>query len=86
MPGLRREGAFFAECPSKNRPPLGGAVKSGPKSQPEGSRKKSGRGTKRSAKVLVVAGTKTQDDSPATDSETDSSEAKEPAGNGDDLL
>ena len=84
--GCGGKGHFLAECPSKNQPPLGGAVKSGPKSQPEGSRKKSGRGTKRSAKALVAAGTKTQDDSSATDSESDSIEAKESAGNGDDLL
>ena len=84
--GCGGKGHFLAKCPSKNRPPLGGTVKSGSKGQAEGFRKKSGRGTKRSAKALVAVGTKIQDNSSSTESESDSTEAKEPAGNGDDLL
>ena len=82
--GCGGKGHFLVECPSKSRPVSGGAVKS--KGPTGGARKKSDRGTKRSAKVLVAAGTKSSDTSSLSGSESDSTETKEPAGNGDDLL
>ena len=84
--GCGGKGHFLAECPSKTRPPSGSTAKSGPKGPAEGTRKKSGRGMKRSAKALVAAGTKSQGTSSSDGSESDSVEATEPAGNGDDLL
>ena len=82
--GCGGKGHFLAECPSKSRPASGGAAK--PKAPTGGARKKPDRGTKRSAKVLVAAGTKSSDTSSVSGSESDSTETKEPAGNGDDLL
>ena len=84
--GCGGKGHFLAECPSKNRPASGGGVKFGSKTQPEGARKKPKRVPKKSAKALVASGTETQGDSSSAGSESDSAEARQPAGNEDDLL
>ena len=78
------EGAFLGRMSFQVPTGVGGAVKS--KGPTGGVRKKSDRGTKRSAKALVAAGTKSSDTSSLSGSESDSAQGKAPAGNGDDLL